>query len=198
MHVPPRLATLAGIAVLILSGASTAQAQTVTFSDITDAVPGRFFDAATTAADELDPNTLKIGFNSGLDFVTWKFRDFKASSLAFSHGAAMDTLSFIVEAPPGYFISSITYTQRGAGAVLRTGKAAGTANWVVGDFAADLGVFGTNPSLSGTIDLSGHQLTRVPVSISNSLFGFSTPLLGAATVAVTSADVRVEVLPLTQ
>ena len=89
MHVPPRLATLAGIAVLILSGASTAQAQTVTFSDITDAVPGRFFDAATTAADELDPNTLKIGFNSGLDFVTWKFRDFKASSLAFSHGAAM-------------------------------------------------------------------------------------------------------------
>jgi hypothetical protein len=146
--------------------------------------------------DELDPNTLIIGLNSGFDFQTWKFNDFRASTLAFSHASAMDTIKFTVEAPQGYYIASITYTQRGTGQILRTGKAAGMANWVVGDYAADLGVFGSNPTLSQTMDLTGFRLTRVPVSISNSLFGFSTPALGAATVAVTSANVRVELLGL--
>jgi hypothetical protein len=35
------------------------------------------------------------------------------------------------------------------------------------------------------------------VSITNTLFAFSTPLLGSATVGITSADVFVELQPLT-
>lgn len=198
MQLVTRFASIVGVIILALSGASTARAQAVTFTDITDAVPGRFFAAETTAPDASDPNQLNIGLNGGLDFTTFRYRDFRASSLAFSHSSAMDTISFVVNAPEGYYIASITYTQRGSGAVLRTGRAAGTANWVVGDLSADLGAFGASPTLSGTVDLRALAPTRVPVSISNSLFAFSTPLLGAATVAVTSADVRVELLSLTQ
>jgi hypothetical protein len=187
---------VAGVMWIVLGGASTAQGQTVTFSDITDAVPGRFFNAATSAPDPNNPNRLLIGFNTGLDFRTFKFVDFRASSASFSYGSAMDTISFRVTAPDGYYIAKITYSQRGAGAVLRTGRTAGMTNWVVGDISADIGTFSTNPTLSDTIDLTGLNLTRVPVSIANSLFAFSTPLLGSATVGVTSADVVVELLPL--
>jgi hypothetical protein len=194
-HSVTRFALIAALTALSLIGASTARAQTATFSDITDAVPGRFFDAATTTLDEFDPNTLVIGLNSGFDYQTLKFTDFRASTTPLSHMSAMDTISFTVEAPERHYIASITYAQRGRGNVVRTGRAAGTANWVVGDLAADLGVFGTNPELLETMDLRGFDMTRISVSISNSLFAFSTPVLGSATVAVTLAAVHVELLP---
>ncbi len=191
MQLCNRVARVA-VAAIVLGMSATAYGQTVTFSDLNDAVPGRFFDAATSAPDAINPNRLVIGFNGGLDLRTWKANDFRASTASFSHTTAMDTLSFVVQAPEGYYISRITYTQRGTGYVLRTARAAGMANWVVGDYAADLGVFATSPDLSRTMDLSAVRLTRVPVSISNSLFAFSTPTLGAGSVAVTSADVVVE------
>jgi hypothetical protein len=78
------------------------------------------------------------------------------------------------------------------------GKAAGGANWVVGGFAANLGLFSTNPTLTGTAHLSALQMTSVPVSITTGLFAFSPPTSGSATLQVTSADVTVEVLPLPQ
>jgi hypothetical protein len=196
MQLTKGIARLAGVAALVLTGAATAQGQTATFSDITDAVPNRFFDAGTTAPDAEEPNRLRIGLNTGLDFKTFKYVDFRASSAAFHHTSAMDTIKFRVSAPEGYYVSRITYSQRGVGGVVRTGRAAGTTNWVVGDFAADLGVFATNPTLAGTIDLTGSYLTSVPVSISNSLFAFSTPLLGSAAVQLSGADVLVELLPL--
>lgn len=190
-----RFAWIAGLTALSLIGASTARAQTATFSDISDAVPGRFFDAATTALDEFDPNTLIIGLHSDFDSQKLKYTDFRASTTPLSHPSAMDTISFTVEAPERHYIASITYAQQGRGNIVRTGKAAGMANWVVGDFAADLGVFGTNPALLETMDLRGFDITRMSVSISNSLFAFSTPMLGSATVAVTMAAVHVELLP---
>ena len=203
MQLAKWIARVVGVLTITLGGAATAYGQeaeysqaAVTFSDVKDAVPGRFFDAATTAADPADPNTLVIGLNTGLDFRTFKYADFRASSQAFSHTSAMDTISFRVRAPEGYYIASITYAQAGGGSVIRTGRAAGMTNWVVGDLAADLGVFGTSPTLSDTIDLSDQTLTDVPVSITNSLFAFSTPSLGSATVTVTSARVVVKLEPL--
>jgi len=190
------IARVSAITAVVVSGAATANGQTVTFEEIQDAVPGRFFDAATTAPDADNPNALHIGLNSGLDFRTFKYTDFRASSSAFSHTAAMDTISFRVVAPEGYYIAKVTYSQRGTGVVLRTGRAAGTTNWIVGKIVADLGAFATNPTLSDTIDLSASRLTEVPVSITNSLFAFSTPLLGSATVSLSGADVIVELLPL--
>ena len=184
----------AGVAAA-LGGASAAHGQSVTFSDINDAVPGRFFDGATSAPDVSNPNRLRIGLNTGVEFETFKLADFKASSEAFSHTAAMDTIGFRVTAPAGFYISKISYSQQGGGTVVRTGRAAGMTNWVVDEVAADLGQFATDPSLSGTFDLTDLFLTSVPVSITNSLFAFSTPALGSAEVALTSAEVLVELLP---
>jgi hypothetical protein len=200
MQLAKWIARAAGVTALVLGGTVAAHGQTdavtydatATFSEIRDAVPGRFFDAATTVANG---NTLRIGLNTGLDFKTFKYADFRASSASFSHPNAMDTISFRVRAPEGYYISKISYAQRGTGSVVRTGRAAGMTNWVVADIAADLGSFGTSPALYESIDLSGLNLTDVPVSITNSLFAFSTPLLGSATVSVTGAEVVVELSP---
>lgn len=190
------LAWVAGFTVLALTAVSAAHAQTVTFSAINDAVPSRFFDAATSAPDPLDPNKLIIGLNTGFDSTIWKFKGFTASTAAFYYLTAADTISFRVEAPAGFYVSRITYTQRGTGGISRIGKAAGAANWVVEDRAADLGIFGSNPTLSGTVDLTGENRTMVPVSITTTLFAFAPPTLGSATISVTSAEVLVELLPL--
>jgi len=187
---------IAGITLLALSTISTAQAQTVTFSDINDAVPSRFFDAATSAPDPANPNRLIIGFNTGIDLKLWKVNGFAASTAAFYYPTAMDTISFRVEAPAGYYIAKLTYSQRGNGSVARSGKAGGGAHWVVDDNAVDLGLFGTSPTLSGTVDFTGQNRTSVSVSITNSLYAFAPPSLGTATITLTSADVLVELLPL--
>jgi hypothetical protein len=193
MHVSNRITSAAGAAVLVLN-VTIAQAQStaaVEFVDITDAVAGRFFDATTTAADPADPNRLIIRFNTGRDPATWRANDFRASTAAFSHLSAMDTISFRVVPPSGYYVSKITYNQQGSGSVLRTGIARGASNWVVGDFAADLGTFATNPDFSQSIDLSEVHLAYVPVSITTGLHAFSAPLAGSATLAIAGAEVVV-------
>lgn len=189
---------IAGAVVLFVLGTvSTAQGQTVSFSGINDAVPSKFFDAATSVPDPADGNRLIIGFNVGRDPATWRTNEFKASTASFSHTSAMDTISFVVEAPAGYYISKVIYAQRGFGSALGTGRASGGTQWVVGDAAQPVGMFSTSPTFTRIVDLTGLNLTVVPVSITNSLFAFATSSLGSATVAVTAADVRVEILPLT-
>ena len=195
MHVSNRITSAAGAAVLVLNVA-IAQAQptpAVEFVDITDAVAGRFFDATTTAADAANPNTLIIRFNTGRDPATWRANDFRASSAAFSHASAMDTISFRVVPPDGHYVSKVTYKQEGSGSIARTGIVRGGSNWVVGDFAADLGTFATNPDLTESIDLTGVYLAFVPVSITTGIHSFTPPLVGSATLAITGASVVVEV-----
>ena len=192
-------ASVALVTVIILSAASTAQGQVVTFSPANDAMPSRFFDA-NPAATKLDPsnaNRLIIGFNRGMDWTIWKATEFRASTAAYSYVVAMDTISFQVEAPAGFYISAITYSQQGTGSIARTGKAYGGVSWVVGDQAGSLGFFGTNPTLlPRTIDLTGMNKTVVPVSITIALFAYATPYLGSASLEVSSADVVVDLQPL--
>jgi hypothetical protein len=168
----------------------------VTFSDINDAVPGKYFDAATTAPDPDNPNKLLIGLHTGFDTATWTNNTFAASTAAFHRTAAMDTLSVLIEAPEGFYIARITYTQRGTRALTRTGAATGGASWVVDGIAMDLGLFHANPNVSGTVDLTGQNKILVPVSITSGVFTFATPRLGAASIGVTSAELLVELLPL--
>ena len=168
--------------IMIVGAASSAQAQVAKFKQITDAVPSKFFDAATSAPDPSNLNRLIIGFNSGLDPATFQPADF----VAFSNRVAMDTISFLVKAPLGYYISKIIYTQRGAGSTSRTSVSAGGATWVVNGHAASLGVFRSNPNLIGTADVAALKLGSVPVSITASLFA------STGAVAITSADVVVE------
>lgn len=199
MPLASRVACVAAIALILVSATATAQEPepqqdlSVKFLDINDAVPSKFFDAAGSAPDTLDPNTLRIAFNTGLDPKTWKYNDFRASTAAYSHVAAMDTISFRVIAPEDHYISKITYRQYGSGSIVRTGQARGGSSWVVDDYAAELGMFGTNPTLTREVELTGYR-TMVPVSISIGLFAFATPSLGSATLSVTSAEIQVHVL----
>ena len=196
MWAPCRMTRLALLAMVISSLASPAYAQRVTFSKITDAVGKKFFNPATTAPDPLNPNRLIIRVHSGMDWTVSKGTEFKASTTAFSYTSAMDTIRFKVTAPAGYYIAKITYTQRGVGTAVRTGKVSGAAHWVVGDVASNIGTFSTTPGLSRTIDLTGRNLTSVPVSITASLFAFATPQGGAATLQLIGADVHVQLLKL--
>ena len=192
MQIEKWMTWLAGIVILMSAGTAHAQAP-VGFVEIDDAVASRFFDAATSRPLG---NTLIIGFNTGRDATTWKLRDFRASSAAYSYETAIDTINFTIQAPTGFYISRITYTQKGTGSVIRTGRAAGGGTWVVGNASYDLGTFSTNPNLSRSLDLRHLRWRTVPVSITASLFAYSTVSLGSATVSITSAEVLVEVLPL--
>src|SRR5919106_1277118 len=189
MQVGNRVTSVAGAAVAVLFlNVAVAHGQTcgaAAFVDITDAVAGRFFDADATARlanDPANPNRLIIRFNTGRDPSTWRANDFRASTAAFSHLSAMDTISLRVVPPYGCYVSKVTYNQGGTGTIYRTGSARGGSNWVVGDYAADLGTYGTNPTLSETIDLTGLHLTFGPGSITTGIHAFTTPLLGSATV----------------
>jgi hypothetical protein len=187
-----RITRLAFLTMVLSSVGSLAYGQHVTFAKINDAVPAKFFNAATTKPDPGNPNRLIIGMHTGMDPTIWKTTEFRASTAAFSYTAAMDTIRFRVNAPAGYYIAKITYTQRGTGTAERTGKVSGGAHWVVGDFALNLGGFTTTPGMSRTVDLTGRNLTTVPVSITASLSAFATPQLGSATLALTGADVYVQ------
>jgi hypothetical protein len=185
------VAGIVGTVVVMLGAAASAQAQTVTFSRIDDAVASRWVDPATTRADTSNRNKLIVGFNQGLDSTTLKYREFRASTAAFNYTAAMDTISVRLTAPSGYYIAKVTYSQRGSGSKTGTGRAQGAASWIVADVSASLGTFSTNPTLTQTMDISARKLTVLPVSITNSLNVFSTSSLGSATVSITGADITV-------
>jgi hypothetical protein len=179
----------AAVILTVLCSASPARAQAVTFKAVRDAVPGKFFDAAKSQLDPANPNHLIIGFDTGFDPVTFIANDFRASALPFSNRQAMDTLSFAVRAPAGFYIATITYTQKGTGFTGRTDVSAGAATWLVASHPFLLGTFTNNPNLSKTVDLRASKQTSLPVCISVSLFA------STGSVAVTSADVLVTVLP---
>jgi hypothetical protein len=180
---------------LILATANAAQGQVARFSGITDAVPGRFFNAATTRVDPSNPNRLVIGLHSGIDWTAWKYTDFRASSAAYSYAIVMDTINLTIRAPVGFYIGKVTYNQGGTGSVSRVGFAGGAGNWVVGGVAANLGSFGTNPTFSRTMDLASKRLTSVTMSVTIDLSAFAPATSGSATVGVTGAAVTVQLVP---
>jgi hypothetical protein len=180
-------ARAAGIALVLLTAASTAQAQVAKFSKIHDAVPAKYFDAALTKPDPSDPNRLIIGFATGVDPVTFGPNDFRAW---FSNRIAMDTISFKVTAPAGFYVATLVYTQHGAVSLSRTLTTAGGATWVVNNSPASLGSFSNNAGLVGTADLTTLKLASVPVSISESLFA------SVGAIMITDANVLVILAPL--
>jgi hypothetical protein len=181
------VARAAGIALVLLTAASTAQAQVARFSKIHDAVPLKYFDASLTKPDPSNLNRLIIGFSTGVDPATFGPNDFRAW---FARRIAMDTLSFKVTAPAGYYVAKLTYTQHGAVSLGRTLTTAGGATWVVNNSPANLGTFTNNPGLVGTADLTTLKLTSVPVSITESLFA------SVGAIMITDANVLVKLAPL--
>jgi hypothetical protein len=187
MRTPTWTAQAAGVALVLMSAASTAQAQVARFSKLHDAVPSKYFDATLSKPDPSNPNRLIIGFAQGLDPVTFAPNDFRAW---FGNRVAMDTITFKVTAPAGFYVAKLTYTQHGAVSLSRTLTTAGGATWVVNNTPASLGAFTTNPDLVGTADLTTLKLTSVPVSITESLFA------SVGAIMITDANLLVKLLPL--
>jgi hypothetical protein len=193
----PRV-SVAGLAIAIIVLATPAGAQNVTFTDVRDAVPLKFFNPSpdSTRPNPVAPNTLEIGFESGRDSGNFLEDEFRASTESFGNRAVMDTLSFNVVAPEGHYVSSITYEQVGRGSIGRVADARGASSWIVDGQPASLGFFRTNPTLSRTVTFTDSRLTVVSVSITTSLFAFAPPTSGEASVELTAARVVVTVAPL--
>ena len=176
---------------LLLAGVTGAQAQTtVTFSAVRDAAPGRFFDAATSAVSAANANQLNFGLNTGTDPVTFVSNEFRASTLAFTNRMAEDTVSFVVAAPAGFYVASLTYTQQGTASTVRTAQQNGNSQWTVAGFPAIIGEYAGNPTLTSVVDLTALQPASVPVSITVSLFAGPT-----GDIAITSASVVAALAP---
>lgn len=186
-----------GAALLVAGQAAPASAQNAIFSEIREAVPLRYFDSATTAAEPGDPNTLVIGLH-----------EFRASAqVGGTTGTrlAADTLSVVVTAPSGHHISSITCHLSGSGALNTPGDARASANLVVNGQPVDLGSFGGERfpntgaawSSSQTITFADQALTSVPVSLTAQLFAFAATVLASAEVDLTSATIVVTLTPST-
>ncbi|NOT54592.1 MAG: hypothetical protein HOP18_08310 [Deltaproteobacteria bacterium] len=163
---------LASCAILVTVLATTAHAQTATFSRFTSI--GRCYSPATTAPDPIDPNRLNIGMTS--------------CTASAPNGSAMlmDTFSFHVEAPEGYFISKITFTQAMQTSGSRGGMGFAATNWVVDDDA--LGG-------RGSLDLSLERNTFLPVSLTTFLAAFGIQVVSGSASA-SNAVVVVELSPL--
>lgn len=152
---------LAGLTLFALYSVTPASAQTVTFSNINDASPGRCYNSATTVPDPVNPNQLNIGIHTGIVPGTFGTN---AACHASDSGSAltMDTISFIVTAPEFYYISKITFSQTITTSGSRGGQGFGSVSWVVGD----------DPKRGiGTVNLTGLNKTMVPVSITTALAG---------------------------
>lgn len=177
-------------AAMLLMAAGAAHAQTATFINIGDALPARCYNPATTAADPTNPNRLLVGMHAGI--VSGSFGT-SAECLATDSGPSMttDTIVFYAVAPPGYYVSRVTFSQTAATSGSRGGRGFASASWVVADDAMTAAVGGTSVA-----DLTGRNLTVVPVKF--------TTFLAAAGGSVRSGSARasnasavVELLPLT-
>jgi len=174
---------------LLLAGVTRAQAQVAEFSQLRDAAPGKFFDAATSAPSAANANQLNIGFNTGTDPLTFVSNEFRATTLAFGNRMADDTISFVVTAPAGFYVASLTYTQQGTSNTGRTAVQSGNTQWTVGGFPAVIAEY-NNPIVTGVVDLTALQPSSVPVSITVSLFAGPT-----GDIAITSASVVADIKP---
>ena len=175
---------------LLLAGVTGAQAQVATFSDLHDAAAGKFFDATTSAPSAANGNQLNIGLSTGFDAFTLISIELRASTRAGFNLMADDTISFVVTAPAGFYVASLTYSQQGTASTSRTAVQNGNSQWTVAGFPAIVGEYAGNPTVSGVVDLTALQPTSVPVSITVSLVAGPT-----GDIALSSASVVATVKP---
>jgi hypothetical protein len=176
------LSTFLAFAVaLVAPVAGRAQTPTATFSQIDDAVAGRCYDPATTSLDPAQPNRLRIGMLGC------------AVSSPNGSTVAMDTVRFLVEAPDGYYVARVTFTQNGTHDGSRGGAGFRGATWVVGTTARTVPM--TAGGWAGTVDLSLERKTAVPVAITTYLAAYGIQVVSGSASASNPAVV-VELAPL--
>lgn len=163
---------LAYCTILVTILATAAQAQTATFSGFRSI--GGCYSAPATAPDPLDPNRLIIGTT--------------ACTASSPNGTRviMDTFTFNVEAPLGFYISRIIFTQNMVTSGSRGGMGFAAKSWVVDDEAL-MGI--ESP------DLSQKRKTILPVSITTFLSAFGIQVVSGSASA-SNPVVTVELSPL--
>ncbi len=202
MHV---CAAVVAFAILSVTAApvSAQEPPPVAFEQVRDA-GGRFFSAADTHSTA--PNTLIVGIRPDA------FRACAPTTPPFSPSpctitrVAMDTLSFVVRPPDGYYVSSIQIDEEGTGAISRLADARGSSGWVIAGLPIDLDApfggaaqfsAGGSPwSRSRTHELSDSGARAVPVSLTTGLFAYAGAAAGAAHVELKTATVAVAIAPI--
>ena len=177
-----KLITWMAVAALLSLGiVSSARAQHATFSNYNDASASHCYNPATTAPDATNLNRLIIGM--------------LACTAAAPNGTTviMDSFSFRITAPAGYYVSKVTFTQNGTSGGSRGGAGYRAATWVVDDEAFP--VSSTTTGWEAIVDLSLQRKSVVPVSITTFLAAFGITVVSGSASA-SSPAVVVELLPL--
>ena len=190
---PPAIGrVVASLALLLLGAAGSSSAQTATFSDVLDAVPARCYNAAATQPDPSNPNRLVIAMHTGI--VPGSFGT-AAGCVAYDSGpsSTMDTISLVVNAPAGFYVSKVTFTQSGTTSGSRGGAGFRGATWVVGGDART--VSSATGGWAATFDLTGKNQTTVPVTITTFLAAAGGTVRSGSARA-SNASVLVELAPL--
>jgi len=169
----------------LFGAASFATAATVTFDDIGDAdgLPALFNPAASVPSG----NTLDLGVS-----------DFAASAASGLFAQATDTMTFTINAPAGYKITSISYSEGGDGDASGGGVSFAVASVVVNGqamepisrvFAGGSGGWDASTSMSFS-----DVVTSAAMSVTNTLAAFGGA--GSASISKTFANVTAEIAPI--
>lgn len=164
------------VCALALGVGVTAQAATVTFSDVVSA-NGVF--NGVQIEDTLD-------LLNGSTFAA----DSQGSAVVF------DTIAFVVTANPGYYITGIKFDESGSGFADSASFAGATATWVVNGTPSSLGYYVFPQGSSATFSLGANKpvpnANSLVVSITNNLFAVgpdANVLKNSALVTVTTAPI---------
>jgi len=167
-------------ALAVLGVANSAAGQVVNFIDISDTVSGRCYSAEDSVPNVANPNQLQVGVQNG---------SCVASSGEIAPSQVMDTISFLIEAPPGWMISTIQLSQEGGTMSSGIGQAFAGVNWVVDGIPERVSI--TTSGWTATVDLSGENLDLVPISITTFLGAAKSGSLGGAQATATNPVVAV-------
>lgn len=167
-------------ALAVLGVASSAAGQVANFIDINDAVPDECYSALDSVPNVANPNQLQIGVQNG---------SCDAASGTVAPRQVMDTISFFIEAPPGWMISTVHFSQEGSTSSSGTGQTFAGVTWVVDDIPESIPM--TTSGWSATVNLSGENLNLVPISITTFLGAAKSGTRGSAQATATNPVVTV-------
>lgn len=169
----------------LFGAASFASAATVTFTGLDDADnSAALFDPATSIQNG---NTLDFGIS-----------EFSATAAALAFQQATDTMTLTINAPTGFKITKITYSEGGTGSASSGGVSFAVASVIVNGsaiepisraFLGGSGGWDAETSVSFTTDI-----TSATLSVTNTLAAFGGG--GSAAIAKTFANVSAEIAPI--
>jgi hypothetical protein len=185
-------------ATAVLAAASlcslSANAADATFAAVNDTVVGFYLNSATTAPDPASPNTLVFGLHSG--FSGFASTEFRASATSGATGFAMDTITFQITAPAGYYIERVTYNQTVSASTSGAGSSTNArTDLSVGGIAVTATQGSGLPTSSKIVDLAALRLSRTQMTVVPTLTA-RAGLRGSAGISLTYAAVSVTLAPL--